>query len=321
MKTIGGTMVARILGLSRWGGPLSAYFELRGEPDTTPRNTAMDRGNVLEESVLLLWAEACGGQIIRPGKVHADALPHAHASLDAVGWLRAQKDAAGPILDGKTLMREALTDAWGADGTDRIPAEYQLQLLWYMMVAKAAGVNVADEALLPTLVGPEAELQWAARLVQRTGKPLALSDLDGTGLEFRIYRVAWDARLAEEVNARVLRFIREHVEPGIPPEPGDGDLTDRDVRAVARGHRAEKGRVVDFDALAPPEQAAIIEVVEASRQRKSWESAEEQARARVQVLMGGIEEVAGCPGGARVCWREMSSSGGRRFTIREPREK
>jgi hypothetical protein len=318
MNTIGGTMVARILGLSRWGGPLSAYFELRGEPDTTPRNTAMDRGNALEESVLNIWGAIAGAAWERGNQISSAAIPHAHATVDAIGLPDGSDDRF--ILDAKTASRETMTSGWGADGTDRIPVEYQLQLLWYMMVAKAAGMNVADEALLPTLVGPEAELQWAARLVQRTGKPIVLADLAGTGLEFRVYRVAWDAKLAEEVNARVLRFIREHVEPGIPPEPGDGDLlTDRDVRAVARGQRAEKGRVVDFDALAPPEQSAILEIVEASRQRKSWEAAEEQARARVQVLMGGIEEVAGCPGGARVCWREMSS-GARRFEVKEPKE-
>lgn len=322
MVTVGGTMVSRILGLSKWGGPISAYMELTGEPDTTPRNTAMSRGVALEESVLAMWSERMGSVEILPGSrvqpIKEQAMTYAHATLDAV----ARFGSGWTILDAKTASREEMGDAWGLDGMDKIPVEYQLQLLWYMGVCKAARMSVADEALLPTLVGPEAELQWAARLVTKTGRPLALADLDGTGLELRVYHVAWDAALFEEVNARVVRFLREHVEPRKPPEPTAADLAERDVRAVARGFRADVGKVLDFEALAGPEQALVLELLEANRQRKAWAKQEEQAEARVKLAMGTAEEVRGLPGGARVAWKGSSDPGStRRFTIHEPRRK
>lgn len=327
MRTIGGTMVSRILGLSKWGGPLSAYFELTGEPDTTPRNTAMSRGVALEESVLALWMEASGRNpdgLVRPQEpIRPRSLPHAHATLDAYHvTLDISHDHVLAIHDAKTASREEMGDEWGLDGTDRIPVEYQLQLLWYMGVCRAAGMSVADEALLPTLAGPEAELQWAARMVTKVGRPLALADLEGTGLELRVYRVAWDAALFEEVNARVVRFLREHVDPRRPPEPTEADLMERDVRAVARGLRAEPGRALDFERLPGPEQALVLDLLEANRQRKAWEKQEEQAEARVKLAMGTAEEVRGLPGGARVAWKASSAQGGtRRFQVHEPRRK
>jgi hypothetical protein len=311
-------MVARILSLGRWGGPLSAYYELTGTPDATPRNTAMGRGLALEESVLAMLGEQNEHALVSPwvaGQVRATSLPHAHASLDAVMW----RDVTATVVDAKTASREEMGEDWGQDGSDRIPVEYHLQLLWYLGVCRAAGMNVADEALLPTLCGPEAELQWAAKLVTKLGRPLALEDLDGTGLELRVYRVDWDAALFEDVNARAVRFLREYVEPRVPPEPGSGDLlTERDMRAVSRGARAEPGRVLDFERMDPAEQALVLELLEANRQRKAWEKAEEQAEARVKLAMGTAEEVRGLPGGARVAWKE-GKSGARRFELREAR--
>lgn len=310
-------MVARILGLSRWGGPISAYMELTGEPDSTPRNTAMSRGVALEESVLAMWCERWEGCIERTAKICTDAMPHAHASLDGF-WLPPW--LARVVVDAKTASLQEMGDDWGPDGSDRLPADYHLQGLWYLGVCKAAGMNVADEALFPALVGPEAELQWAARLVTKTGRSLALSDLDGTGLELRTYRVAWDAALFEEVNCKVLAFLREHVEPRRPPQPTEADLLERDVRAVARGLKAEEGRALDFERLGPPEQAVVLEALEAARERRRWEALEEQASARVRLLMGGAEELHGLPGGARVTWKARTD-GVRVFKFNEPRRK
>lgn len=325
-------MVARILSLSKWGGPLSAYFDLIGEDSGAERNAAMGRGLALEESVLAMWAQKTGGTWARSdgwrqvvdGKVLAPSLPHAHASLDALGQpghnYHPDIDDAPRyrILDAKTASIHEMGEDWGPDGSDRLPADYQIQGLWYLGVCRAAGMNVADEALFPTLVGPEAELQWAARLVTKTERPLALSDIEGTGLELRTYHVAWDAELFEEVNRKVLAFLREHVERRRPPEPGPGDLLQRDLRAVAKSLRAELGRVLEFDALPPHEQALLLELLDANRQRKAWATAEEQAAARVRLLMATAEEVRGLPGGARVTWADRQS-GMRVFQVKEPR--
>lgn len=314
MRTVGGTLAARICGLSRYGGPLSAFFEMTADVQAE-RKPEMTRGTALEESVLAMYQLAHAEQrpVLHWDRVVAD---HAHATLDAMELLGPGKGAR--ILDAKTANTESMGEDWGPDGSDQVPAEYQAQLQWYHGVCRAAGMNVADEALLPTLCGPEAELQWAARLVLKTGKPLALADLDGTGLELRVYRVEWDPESFRLMDERVRRFLREHVEPRVPPEPGTGDLLERDLRAVASGLKADPGRVLNFDRLPPAEQALYLELLDANRQRKAWAEKEEQAAARVRLAMATAEEVRGLPGGARVAWKEMSG-GGRRFEVREPR--
>ena len=313
-STVGGTLASRICGLSPYGGPLSAYFELT-EDVQAPRTAAMGRGGALESSVLALYAERTGASMYSPGAIRAPSMPYAHATLDA--WAL-HPNATEVVVDAKTSNAYEMA-AWGPDGSDKVPEAYQVQLLWYVGVAKAGGMPAADEAHVPVLSGPEAELQWAARLVERTGKPLTLADLEGTNLDFRVCVVHWDAALFAALNERVCRFLADHVAPRIPPMPGPGDVVlDRDVDAVRRGLRATKGSALDFDALSYVEQAVLLEVVEASRQRKQWEGLEEQARMRAQLLMGGTEEVRGLPGGARVTWRARQN-GMRVFKVEEPR--
>lgn len=319
MKTIGGTLAAQICGVSRWGGPLSAFFAMTQgvQAECKPE---MSRGVVLEESVLAMWAERDGWGLLSGGRrVTPTSMPHAHATLDAIALDDGGDGRLVTIPDAKTANTEGMGDGWGPDGSDEIPQEYIVQLQWYMGVCRAAGMNVAEESLLPTLCGPEVELQWAARLVLKTGKPLALADLEGTGLELQVYHVEWDEALFQALNERVLRFLREHVEPGIPPPPGPGDLLERDLRAVAKGLKAEPGRVLDFERLPPAEQALYLELLDANRQRKAWAEREEQAAARVRLAMATAEEVRGMPGGARVTWREMTGPDVRRFEVREPR--
>jgi hypothetical protein len=318
--TVGGTLAARIANCSRYGGPLSAFFEMTQDVQAE-RKPEMSRGVVLEESVLAMMVQRMGGALDPGRRVEASALPHAHATLDALwapdGGTRADSGAPWTIPDAKTANTEGMGADWGPDGSDEIPQEYVVQLQWYHGVCRAAGMSVSDEALLPTLCGPEVELQWAARLVQKTGKSLALADLEGTGLELRVYRVEWDAELFQALNERVVQFLRDHVEPGIPPEPGPGDLLERDLRAVAKGLKGEPGRVLDFDRIPPAEQALYLELQDAHDQRLRWAKKEEQAAARVRLAMATAEGVRGLPGGARVTWRERQT--GRVFKVEEPR--
>lgn len=311
-RTVGGTLVSRICGLSPWGGPLSAYFELTADVQAE-RTASMSRGNALEASVLALWSERyarCGGYIHRPGVVRAESLPHAHASLDALGEL----DDVMVVLDAKTANGYDMSD-WGADGSDRVPEAYLVQIAWYVGVCRAAGMRIADEAHLPVLSGPESELQWAARLVERTGKPLTLADLEGTGLDFRVCRVEWDEALFAALNERVCRFLADHVAPRIPPMPGPGDVVlERDARAVAKGLRAEGVPPLDYGALDASGRRAVDRLVEAVRQKRAWEAEEDAAKVGVQLLMGGCEEVVGHPE-ARVTWKG-TSGGGRRFVVK-----
>lgn len=317
--TVGGTLVSRILGLSKWGGPLSAYFELTNGIEA-PSEPAMTRGKVLESSVLALLSERLGVAVVPPPatRIFPVAMPHAHATVDSVVPM---DDGSEAIVEAKTLAAEQAGPEWGPDGSDRIQTEYHVQVLWYHGVLRAAGMKVAAAALVPVLTGPQAELAMAARLAERTGRHLSVADLEGTSLELRVYRIPWDDAgqlFFRSADARVRRFIREHVEPRIPPAPTDADLMERDMGAVARGMRSAPGRSEGFERLALPARSAILDLLEANRQRKNWERIEKQAATRVQLHMGEVEEVCGLPDGARVTWKTINT-GSRRFEVREPK--
>lgn len=336
-RSVGGTLVSRIVGMSKFGGVQSAYFELR-EGLEAREETSMGRGKLLESSVLHMACERLGARMLaiyeKPphgrfekdrhgaaGKLVASSMPYAHATVDAIFDHGPQEDEAPRfrLTEAKTLAREQLGPEWGPDGSDRILPEYHLQVMWYLGVSRAAGLPVADVAAVPVLIGPESELQLAAKLVERTGKPLALADLDGTGMELRVYRVVWDEKIFRRCDERVKAFLAEHVAPGIPPMPSPGDvLMDRDRQAVKRGLKATKGKAVDINAMPPPSQAAVISYLEAVRQRKTWTDLETDRAATVQLLMGDTEEIHGLDGGARVTWKEIKG-GSRRFELREPK--
>lgn len=320
-RTVGGTLVPRILGLSKWGGPLSAYYELTQgvTPESEP---AMRRGNVLEASVLRMLERRLDIVCMRWGCVRPDGMPYAHATLDALaagGPLGHLVDGDRTIVDAKTLAAEQMGSEWGADGTDRLLREYQIQILWYHGVCRAAGLRVAEDALVPVLIAPESELALLARLVERTGKPLEPEDLDGTRAELRVYKVIWDEDLFSKIRTRVLWFLKHHVDARRPPQPGDGDLPDRDLEAVAHGIQGKPGEAMDFGKLHPAAQATVAELLEAVQERKRWTELEKQAGARVKLIMGEAEELRGLDGGARVLWKTIKG-GSRRFEVKEPRK-
>lgn len=305
MRTVGGTLVGQILGVSPWGGPLSAYYAL-SEGHEPQRNSEMDRGNVLEDSVLSLLAQREGLRVFAGERLTHE---HRHATLDGI----ASTPDGRCVVEAKTANDYDGTE-WGPDGSDEVPPQYHLQALWYMGVSRAVHMRNADHALLPVLQGPEAELRWAARMVERTAQPLRLADLDGTGLEFRVHRIPWDEEMFQAMDAKVRTFLAEHVEPRHPPMPGPGDLlTERDMDAVRR--RKATGEVLHFERLGTVEQALLLELAEASTQERAWGRTLAQVRARVQLLMGGAEEVRGVPGLKSLTWKDTAQ--GRRFIVRE----
>lgn len=322
MRTVGGTLVSRILGLSKWGGPLSAYYELT-QGTVAQSDPSMTRGKILEPSVLKLWEQRSKQVSMRRvgDPITAPSVPYAHASVDAWGTsaeLGFLVDSERIILEAKTLALEQAGSEWGPDGSDRLQADYQIQTLWYHGICRAAGMRIAEEALVPVLVGPESELQLLARLAYRQERPLDLDDLEGTKTELRVYRVLWNPTVFDMLTTRVKWFLRKYVESSTPPEPGERDLPARDLNAIAKGTPAEPDTALDFETLPKSARAAVLDLLEANRQRKDWKEKEDQEIARVQLHMGKADEIRGLPGGARVTWK-MIKGGSRRFEVREPK--
>lgn len=309
--TVGGSLVAPILGKSKWAGPHWAYHVLRGL-ESEESKPELARGKVLESSVLELWRQRSGLTVLKPDKVMPDTMPWAHASLDAFSLVALDEGMTPLLLEAKT---GAWSDEWGEDGTDQIPREYALQCTWYAGVARAAGWRVAEWVEVPALLGHYKALQAAAVVVARTGAPLSQEEADALGLELRVYRVPWEPRLFEAIKDLVLEFLENHVWPGFPPTLGpEEELLERDRKALALAHKGRKGLSLEWEHLGPGARADVEALIDASAQRKAWEGVEKQHIARVQALMGDATEIEH-PSGARVLWSTGTS--GRRFTVKQ----
>lgn len=130
MKRIGGSDIAKLLGLSRYGGPLEVYQRIV-EGVETEWNAVLARGTAMEP---VLRAH---GQRLLPG-LELEAMPSeyvdspehefAHAQIDDLGrW-----DGMPVVVEYKSQSQFAPGWLHGADG-DEIPAGYAAQVAWQLM--------------------------------------------------------------------------------------------------------------------------------------------------------------------------------------------
>lgn len=124
-KSIGGSDVAGILGLSYWSSPYQVWADKTGRIPDEPENEAMRQGTDFEDYVALRFAELSG---LKTQKVNAiiynDDFPHMHACVDR----RIIGKSAG--LECKTTSALNLKRFQGGD----FPQNYYPQCVHYMAV-------------------------------------------------------------------------------------------------------------------------------------------------------------------------------------------
>ncbi len=125
MKYIGGSDIAKVMGLSRWGTPLKLWAEKTGKLDPPDLSDveAVEMGNDLEEFVAQKFSQKTGKAVRRAPKeyYHKDyAFMTAHLDRLVTG--------SDELLECKTcsLWKK---DEWA---NDDIPQEYILQVMWYL---------------------------------------------------------------------------------------------------------------------------------------------------------------------------------------------
>ena len=122
-KFIGGSDIAAVMGLSRWGTPLSLWAEKTGKlpADDLSNFEAAEIGTELEEYVARKFARKTGLQVRRrPEEYKHWDYPYMVCHIDRL------------ILDGKGVLSCKTTSAWKLkewEGSS-IPDEYVLQLMW-----------------------------------------------------------------------------------------------------------------------------------------------------------------------------------------------
>ena len=175
---ITGSRIARIAGLSKFGGPLSVYREMV-EGHSIEETEPMQRGRVFEPGILRLFGEKTGADLTFPGLVTHPRLKFLGATPDAIARVDGE---LGPVEAKNVNWR--LAHDWGEDGTDQVPVYYLPQIQLEMAVVSAR------VAWVPVVIG---------------------------GDDYRCFRVGFDAELFEGLAALADKFMRDHIIPQRPP--------------------------------------------------------------------------------------------------------
>jgi hypothetical protein len=146
------------------------------------------------------------------------------------------------LHEGKTTSAYGFRDAWGEDGTDRVPGPYQIQCQHQMICTGA------ERVILSVLVFPKRVEEWEGMgwEVQNRGDKFWLFNPGEGGKYYEIPPIDWATQLAEmgffhqyeitahaELQALMIEGYREfwaHVLDATPPPPRRYD----DIRALVR---------------------------------------------------------------------------------------
>lgn len=136
---IGGSQAAAAAGLNPWCSPRELFIELQ-EGTERPTTRAMRRGNALEPEVCADYQEFTGFALSKGATHWRD------------GWKRATPDrlvlgAVAPFVPERGLEAKTVgsrnADKWGPHGSQDIPVEYWVQVVWYMHVTGLPRWDVA----------------------------------------------------------------------------------------------------------------------------------------------------------------------------------
>ena len=231
-KTVGGSDVAAIVGLSPWKTPAGVWLEKTGRLQDDRDSSAMEWGRRLEAAVVERYMDD-----------HPDM--YAETGLDALpcdcgtAWHSASPDAL-IVPVGATAPARGLevktTSQWNGDQwDDGVPVHYQVQCQWYM---HATGLKRWDVAVL---IG---------------------------GSDYRTYTLTRDSVAIVKLVSAVDTFWEAHVEADvqpaitgpdmsfrfIAPNPDETKQVDADAVEAARAYREAAN--VEKEARAAKEQAA-----------------------------------------------------------------
>lgn len=181
-RTVGGSDIPIILGLSEWTTPVELHFQKRDgiRPERTPEDLArMRAGSLLEPVVRALYQERYPDAQLA-GKAYV---------IGREPWIAANLDDFARYPDPRVVefktASEYAKSKWGDDGSDAVPLAYLAQVTWYGGIMKTSHADIA------VLIG---------------------------GNTFQVHRVRIDVDVFEFMVDRAREFMRG-VEMGIPPEP------------------------------------------------------------------------------------------------------
>jgi putative phage-type endonuclease len=205
---IGGSDLARILGLSRFGGPMEVWLEKRRLAAPLIESEPMRWGKLLEEPIAREYAFKTGRKVIAHSKTIRDKRrPFLFAHIDRMSSLRGTPTR---VLECKNANQFMVSD-FGEAGSDQVPDDYLLQLQHYLGVT---GYQTGD---LAVLIG---------------------------GSKHLVYTMERDDEMLAEAWSEADRFWTENVEKGIPPDV-DGSEAWREYAATRFAFTGKEIEITD----------------------------------------------------------------------------
>lgn len=270
---ITGSDIAGILGMDRYGSPLSVYLDKLGERPDIPRSPelveAAEMGRELEEFIARRFAARTGHQVVtfKGTLAHVDA-PWMRANLDRFvveggDTLTPTVDLATALLECKNRSERQL-DAW----KDGVPDGPGLQTHWYL------AVSGYQRAYVAVLVG---------------------------GNKLLVHVIERDEELLAQIVDMAAQFRTEHVLKRVPP-PIDGSPATAEL--LAHMHDVEPESVTVLD------PADIEPLLERRAQLKADANALEDDLREVENRMKdaiGAYEIACCRGETAFTWKSVTS--------------
>jgi putative phage-type endonuclease len=190
---LGGSDIAGVLGVSKFGGPMTVYMDKRGLSAPLVETPVMRWGKLLEEPVAREYEVQSGRRVRRAAEfLRHPKYPWAFANIDR--W-SVKGGTPMRVLEVKTAGAFAAGD-FGEKGSDQVPADYMCQVQWYLFVTER------DTADLAALIG---------------------------GQKFAIYTIERDRVLVEKMLDSAAAFWAD-TEAGIPPQVDDSDATSAYLR-------------------------------------------------------------------------------------------
>lgn len=187
---LGATDSPKILGLSRWGTPLTVYRDKVDPVAEDESSLPAWLGMKLQGTVAELYTAREGVRLRADNKHHRSrSYDFIVCHLDFRAWGRPDL-----LVECKT---KAYMTGWGPDGSAEIPADVWVQVQHEMYVTGATECHVA------VLFGHHT---------------------------FRVYPIKRDDQFLDKLVSRLIRFWNDHVEPRIPPLPIGHYLDDGIIR-------------------------------------------------------------------------------------------
>ena len=190
-KSLGGSDLGAILGLSKFRSAVDVWLEKTGQATDIKSSLPLRFGSYAEEFVAQEYEKATGYTVslYEPTLTHPE---HAYCtghidrlvSINGEPCITAEGNIqTSRLLECKTAHPFTLSE-WGDAGTDQVPMSYLVQCQWYLLLS---GCQIAD---LAVLIGNN---------------------------DFRIYTIPFDPELSDLLLQRAVHFWETHVLPHIPP--------------------------------------------------------------------------------------------------------